>query len=108
MLQGQMANERIVNSCASKTRHCWTQCQDKTTKMHFANKQMGIFIWGRVYGLGKIGRGKVSDSLQEYSPLRACITFKNAQSTLSKYHSNLQGFSNVIRCKIIIPCPFFM
>ena len=36
-----MANERIVNSCASKTRHCWTQCQDKTTKMHFANIQMG-------------------------------------------------------------------
>ena len=30
---------------------------------------MGNFIWGRVYGLGKIGRGKVSDSLQEYSPL---------------------------------------
>ena len=56
MLQGQMANERIVNSCASKTRHCWTQCQDKTTKMHFANIQMGNFIWGRVYGLGKIGR----------------------------------------------------
>ena len=69
MLQGQMANERIVNSCASKTRHCWTQCQDKTTKMHFANIQMGNFIWGRVYGLGKIGRGKVYDSLQEYSPL---------------------------------------
>ena len=59
MLQGQMANEWIVNSCASKTRHCWTQCQDKTTKMHFANIQMGNFIWGRVYGLGKIGRGKV-------------------------------------------------
>ena len=69
MLQGQMANERIVNSCASKTRHCWTQCQDKTTKMHFANIQMGNFIWGRVYGLGKIGRGKVYDSLPEYSPL---------------------------------------
>ena len=30
---------------------------------------MGNFIWGRVYGLGKIGRGKVYDSLQEYSPL---------------------------------------
>ena len=45
------------------------QCQDKTTKMHFANIQMGNFIWGRVYGLGKIGRGKVYDSLQEYSPL---------------------------------------
>ena len=71
MLQGQMANERIVNSCASKTRHCWTQCQDKTTKMHFANIQMGNFIWGRVYGLGKIGRGKVYDSLQEYSPLQS-------------------------------------
>ena len=70
MLQGQMANERIVNSCASKTRHCWTQCQDKTTKMHFANIQMGNFIWGRVYGLGKIGRGKVYDSLPEYSPLK--------------------------------------
>ena len=69
MLQGQMANEQIVNSCASKTRHCWTQCQDKTTKMHFANIQMGNFIWGRVYGLGKNGRGKVYDSLQEYSPL---------------------------------------
>ena len=70
MLQGQMANERIVNSCASKTRQCcWTQCQDKTTKMHFANIQMGNFIWGRVYGLGKIGRGKVYDSLQEYSPM---------------------------------------
>ena len=26
-------------------------------------------MWGRVYGLGKIGRGKVYDSLQEYSPL---------------------------------------
>ena len=38
--------------------------------MHFANIQMGNFIWGRVYGLGKIGRGKVYDSLQEYSPLR--------------------------------------
>ena len=37
--------------------------------MHFANIQMGNFIWGRVYGLGKIGRGKVYDSLQEYSPL---------------------------------------
>ena len=72
MLQGQMANEWIVNSCASKTRHCWTQCQDKTTKMHFANIQMGNFIWGRVYGLGKIGRGKVYDSLPEYSPLWAC------------------------------------
>ena len=70
MLQGQMANEWIVNSCTSKTRHCWTQCQDKTTKMHFANIKMGNFIWGRVYGLGKIGRGKVYDSLQEYSPLR--------------------------------------
>ena len=69
MLQGQMANERIVNSCASKTRHCWTQCQDKTTKMNFENIQMRNFIWGRVYGLGKISRGKVYDSLQEYSPL---------------------------------------
>ena len=75
MLQGQMANERIVNSCASKTRHCWTQCQDKTTKMHFANIQMGNFIWGRVYGLGKIGRGKVYDSLQEYSPLKILQVF---------------------------------
>ena len=37
--------------------------------MHFANIQMGNFIWGRVYGLGKIGRGKVYDSLPEYSPL---------------------------------------
>ena len=37
--------------------------------MHFANIQIGNFIWGRVYGLGKIGRGKVYDSLQEYSPL---------------------------------------
>ena len=33
---------------------------------------MGNFIWGRVYGLGKIGRGKVYDSLQEYSPLGVC------------------------------------
>ena len=71
MLQGQMANEWIVNSCGSKTGHCWTPCQDKTTKMHFANIQMGNFIWGRVYGLGKIGRGKVYDSLQEYSPLNS-------------------------------------
>ena len=39
--------------------------------MHFAYKQMDNFIWGRVYGLGKIGRGKVYDSLQEYSPLKS-------------------------------------
>ena len=80
MLQGQMANERIVNSCASKTRHCWTQCPDKTTKMHFAYKQMDNFIWGRVYGLGKIGRGKVYDSLQEYSPLPNTNTNIHEQS----------------------------
>ena len=89
MLQGQMANERIVNSCASKTRHCWTQCQDKTTKMHFANIQMGNFIWGRVYGLGKIGRGKVYDSLPEYSPLlSASPATAVVQSTL--HWSNLR------------------
>ena len=41
--------------------------------MHFANIQMGNFIWGRVYGLGKIGRGKVYDSLPEYSPLIPCL-----------------------------------
>ena len=38
-------------------------------RVYFANIQMGNFIWGRVYGLGKIGRRKVYDSLQEYSPL---------------------------------------
>ena len=82
MLQGQMANERIVNSCASKTRHCWTQCPDKTTKMHFAYKQMDNFIWGRVYGLGKIGRGKVYDSLQEYSPLKKPLKYKECTGLL--------------------------
>ena len=28
------------------------------------------FYWGRVYGFGKYHRGKVYDSLEEYSPLR--------------------------------------
>jgi len=36
---------------------------------------MGNFIWGRVYGLGKIGRGKVYDSLQEYSPLTIPMSY---------------------------------
>ena len=40
-------------------------------RVYFVNIQMGNFIWGRVYGLGKIGRGKVYDSLQEYSPLNS-------------------------------------
>ena len=37
--------------------------------MHFANFQNCKFIWGRVYSFGKYHRGKVYDSLQEYSPL---------------------------------------
>ena len=39
------------------------------TNVAYTNIQMGNFIWGRVYGLGKIGREKVYDSLEEYSPL---------------------------------------
>ena len=43
---------------------------------------MGNFIWGRVYGLGKIGRGKVYDSLPEYSPLLFSTNKKNKLGTL--------------------------
>ena len=63
--------------------------------MHFANIQMGNFIWGRVYGLGKIGRGKVYDSLQEYSPLnRIPLTMPLEQACFWYTLQKTQGQKN--------------
>ena len=44
-------------------KHCYAKSPHKNSLYKIA------FYWGRVYGFGKYHRGKVYDSLEEYSPL---------------------------------------
>ena len=90
---------------AGKQNHREGKPKTLPLRVYFANIQMGNFIWGRVYGLGKIGRGKVYDSLQEYSPLDIFapivnVLFSPVEHVINVYFIALVYCSNQVFAKL--------